>query len=248
MTHAAVTVIMIETARLRLRPFVMADTRRVAEVCGDYRVASMCRLVPFPYSEADASHFIDVICAASDAQIRAIETQDGHLIGCVSLEEFREGDDGAIATLGFWIAADQWGHGYATEAASALIEDAFESRGLATVLSGYWAENAASARVQEKLGFRYVRREKSLHCAARACNLEQICTRLCLPARFRVDKEQTETSHGEASGSAPAPCLVLGSKGAAAHPPPVVLRALLSDAEIKEIKSYARQLLAEEDK
>ena len=241
---------MIETERLRLRAFVMADAPRVAEICGDYRVASMCRVVPYPYTEECAAEFIDIICAAADVQIRAIETHDGLLIGCVGLEEFREADDGAVATLGYWLAVDQWGHGYATEAASALIEDAYESRGLATVLSGYWTENTASARVQEKLGFRYVRREKSLRCAARGCDLEQICTRLYLPARFRADAEHTETAKTNAASCSPPDPGKLDRRAAAtaaSQPPPVVVLQLLTDAEVLEIQRYARQLHAEED-
>jgi len=211
---------MLATARLKLRRFTEDDVPRVAEICSDWRVASMCRVVPYPYSEADAHFFVGTVCAALDGLVLAIETlHDRKLIGCVSLEDFRKGDGGgAAASLGYWLAADAWGSGYATEAASAILDYAFRSRGVAIVESGYWAENVASARVQAKLHFRVVRSEM-MRCVARSCELEQVCTRV-------------ERSEWQRAAAAP-------------RPPPAVVRGLLSDDDIRSIESYARQLMPE---
>ena len=105
----------IATPRLRLRPFVPADAPRVAEICGDWRVASMCRVVPFPYSEADARFFLSEIATRADNFILAIE-HESIVIGCVSLDGIREDGGGSTAALGYYLCADAWGRGVAKKA------------------------------------------------------------------------------------------------------------------------------------
>ena len=58
--------------------------------------------------------------------------------------------------MGWVLRRDLWGRGYATEATSALF-DAVAGRGdVHTIFARCRPENAASARVMEKLGMRYV--------------------------------------------------------------------------------------------
>ena len=165
---------MFATSRLKLRKFTSADAPRVAEICGDYRVASMCRVVPHPYDMEAARYFIGTVCTQMDGLVLAIETlSDRKLIGCVSIEDFRPdagGGSGTIATLGYWIAYEAWGNGYATEASSAMVDYAFQGRGFGAIESGYWIENTASARVQSKLGLQVVCETTSV-CLARGCEL-----------------------------------------------------------------------------
>jgi RimJ/RimL family protein N-acetyltransferase len=59
--------------------------------------------------------------------------------------------------VGWTVAPDRWGQGYATELGAAAIEVAFERLGLAEVVSYTMVENRASRRVMEKLGFEYER-------------------------------------------------------------------------------------------
>ena len=208
---------MLATARLKLRRFAPSDAKRVAEVCGDWNVSSMCRVVPSPYTEADADFFINTICTSLDSLVLAIERlADSVLIGCISLDEFRSGNDGGtVADLGYWLAADAWGLGYATEAGSAMVDYAFKTRGLSAIESGYWVENAASARVQSKLGFSLLHRA-TLRCAARGVELEQQCTRL------------TRDSWLE--------------RARAPRPPPKIVHELLSSSEVVEVEQYAKQM------
>jgi RimJ/RimL family protein N-acetyltransferase len=53
--------------------------------------------------------------------------------------------------VGWHVHPDSAGHGYATEAAAAVLDDAFE-RGLEQVWCGMFADNQPSARVAFKLG------------------------------------------------------------------------------------------------
>jgi ribosomal-protein-alanine N-acetyltransferase len=57
------------------------------------------------------------------------------------------------ASLGYCLDDAAWGHGYATEAGSALLEWAFDTLDLNRVQAETDTRNVASARVLQKLGF-----------------------------------------------------------------------------------------------
>jgi RimJ/RimL family protein N-acetyltransferase len=59
--------------------------------------------------------------------------------------------------IGWLVAREHWGKGYATEAALALRDWAFEDQGLTRLISLINHENVRSIRVAEKLGERYER-------------------------------------------------------------------------------------------
>lgn len=73
----------------------------------------------------------------------------------------RRGDDGQIlpgeAVLAFYLARPYWGRGLATEAGQAFVRYGFEVLGLSRISAGMNAQNLASIRVVEKLGFAWVR-------------------------------------------------------------------------------------------
>jgi len=56
--------------------------------------------------------------------------------------------------VGWRLAADQWGHGYATEAARAALAHGFDSLGLEEIVSFTSSVNVRSWRVMERLGMR----------------------------------------------------------------------------------------------
>ena len=59
--------------------------------------------------------------------------------------------------LGWLLAREHWGQGYATEAAIALRDWAFDERGLSRLISLIGHENLRSIRVAERVGERYER-------------------------------------------------------------------------------------------
>ena len=63
------------------------------------------------------------------------------------------------ATLGFFVAKEFWGRGFATEAAHAIVDHAVRALNVPRILASVEVGNAASVRVLEKLGFKHVRRE-----------------------------------------------------------------------------------------
>lgn len=65
--------------------------------------------------------------------------------------------------IGWRLAADYWGRGYATEAARAAIEDGFRRLPLQDVVSFTVPANGASRRVMEKLGMTHDPRDDFDH-------------------------------------------------------------------------------------
>jgi RimJ/RimL family protein N-acetyltransferase len=55
--------------------------------------------------------------------------------------------------LGYWLGQPYWGEGYMSEAARAFIQHVFAITNVDAIYSGAQSENAASLRIQEKLGF-----------------------------------------------------------------------------------------------
>jgi RimJ/RimL family protein N-acetyltransferase len=81
---------------------------------------------------------------------------DGTLIGKCGLASIEtEAAPDALRhqiQVGWTLRADRWGHGYATEAARAMLAIAFERHGRAMVYAQTSERNRASWRVMERLG------------------------------------------------------------------------------------------------
>lgn len=58
-----------------------------------------------------------------------------------------------FAELAYWIAHEHWNEGYATAAVAAILEYGFDELGLHRVKAATFADNEASQRVLEKVGF-----------------------------------------------------------------------------------------------
>ena len=85
------------------------------------------------------------------ARVASSASSDGAFLGWCGLSRWNP--DYRSAALGYCLGEAAWGHGYATEAARALLRWAFETLDLNRVQAEADTRNAASARVLEKLGF-----------------------------------------------------------------------------------------------
>jgi RimJ/RimL family protein N-acetyltransferase len=83
-----------------------------------------------------------------------IEKRSGQVIGHCGLVE-KKVDDRAESELVYVFHTSVWGEGYATEAASAVKEYAFERLGLKRIIALIAPENTASERVAKKVGMRF---------------------------------------------------------------------------------------------
>lgn len=83
-------------------------------------------------------------------QLAIVLKTEGRLIGNCGVRLDKPGD--LVGELGYEINPDYWGHGYATEAARAMLAFGFRELRLHRISSYCIAENSASARVLQKVG------------------------------------------------------------------------------------------------
>jgi RimJ/RimL family protein N-acetyltransferase len=142
------------TARLRLRPVADSDAEALFSM---HSSASVLRYWDSsPWREpARAQGFIAACRRMADdgtgVRVMIERSLDGAFLGWCGLSRWNPGH--RSAALGYCLPEAAWGHGYATEAARALLEWAFDTLDLNRVQAEVDTRNAASARVLEKLGF-----------------------------------------------------------------------------------------------
>jgi [ribosomal protein S5]-alanine N-acetyltransferase len=155
-SRQAVLDVHIATTRLRLREFCEDDWKPMAAWWADPRYRRM-------YPELD-----DVGQAVRDLIGRFLtsQTTEPRLIWQLAIT--MPHDDTIIgncgiridnpvlrqANIGYELHPDQWGYGYATEAATAILRFGFEELGMHRVWAECVADNTGSAHVLEKLGMR----------------------------------------------------------------------------------------------
>lgn len=145
---------MLSTGRLLLREIVDSDFGAVHAYATDPEVV---QYMPWgPNTETETADFLERAQAAAAAdprvgyELAVVRRTDSRLLGAVGLH--RDDPEGAVAGLGYCYDRAAWGHGYATEAARAMLRFGFEELGLHRVWAGCDPANLASARVLEKLG------------------------------------------------------------------------------------------------
>lgn len=144
----------LHTARLRLRPFTEADTDAIYVLMSNASVLRYWDAPPWR-ERTRADRFItrcqQMAQEGNGVRLAIERADDGVFIGwCLLVEwnpEFRS------AKLGYCFAEQAWGQGFATEAADALLQWAFDTLDLNRVQSEADTRNRASERVLEKLGF-----------------------------------------------------------------------------------------------
>ena len=154
----------LETPRLRLCSLAAPHARHVAELAGEWDIASMTAAIPHPYDADMAADWIAGLVESPHVAI-AIE-RDRQLIGCTGYTPSPEG-----AEVGYWIGRPHWGQGYATEAMNALVAHLRNDLGIALLHACVFQDNPASMRVLEKCGFRQAGTGRSA-CLARGCDVD----------------------------------------------------------------------------
>jgi [ribosomal protein S5]-alanine N-acetyltransferase len=152
----------LHTTRLLLQPFTEADADAI------YTLMTSAHVLRYwdapPWSErARAERFIagckKMEQEGSGVRLALERNTDGVFIGWCSLMNWNP--DYRTAMIGYCLDDKAWGQGFATEAAGAVLQWAFD---INRVESGADTRNRASERVLEKLGFvrEGVRRESCI--------------------------------------------------------------------------------------
>ncbi len=143
----------LTTARLCLRPFVLADAAEVQRLAGAREIAATTLRIPHPYPDGVAEGWILTHGGAwerGDELNLAITRQaDGVLVGAIGLALALPD---ARAELGYWIGVPYWRQGFATEAARAVVGYGFDVLRLERIHACHFGGNPASGRVLAKAG------------------------------------------------------------------------------------------------
>ena len=144
----------VETERLLLREFLDRDREPFAAMNADPRVMEH---FPGLLSREESDAFVDRIgqrWAEDGLGLWAMEQREnGAFLGFTGLAPPRfEASFTPCVEVGWRLAVDAWGHGYATEAATAALRFGFEERGLDEIFSWTVPANVRSRAVMERIG------------------------------------------------------------------------------------------------
>ena len=143
----------IDTTRLTLRPFRLDDAAAVQELAGERDIADTTMNIPHPYEDGMAEAWIAEhepgYKEGKTATFAIVRRDDAALVGAIGLRIDRSLDK---AELGYWVGKPFWNHGYATEAAVAVLAFGFDELGLNRIHAAHLARNPSSGRVMQKAG------------------------------------------------------------------------------------------------
>jgi RimJ/RimL family protein N-acetyltransferase len=144
----------LHTDRLRLRPFDDADADAL------YALQSNPHVLRYwdgpPWKDPDRARQFIAQCRqmaedGTGAPLAVERVEDGVFIGWCSLTRWNP--EYRSAAIGYCFTDEVWGQGYATEAARAVLQWAYDTLDLNRVQAEADTRNVASARVLEKNGF-----------------------------------------------------------------------------------------------
>ena len=141
----------IETDRLVIRPFVATDIERMTEIFTDpvvmkyislrgYTIPDLFEMYARRYEERGYTFW-------------ALCDQEERLLGDVGFGTYEETGEPEV---GWTLARDSWGNGFATEAGRACIEALFEHTPHDRIVALVDIRNERSLRTAERIGLRRV--------------------------------------------------------------------------------------------
>ena len=146
----------LKTNRLGFRHWVDEDLAGAIELWGNYEVTK--------FFDARGKWSRDEVRERLTREIRTAEEHgvqywpifllatNAH-IGCCGLRPYDLSQ--GIYEIGFHIRSNHWQHGYAREAAAAVINFAFGTLSVKALFAGHNPQNKVSRHILEQLGFRY---------------------------------------------------------------------------------------------
>jgi [ribosomal protein S5]-alanine N-acetyltransferase len=147
----------LETTRLLLRPMQAMDIDGLLHIFTDQKVMNAFDSPPFDQQQMAGwlQRNLDHQVEYGYGLFSVIFKANGLLIGDCGLE-MMEVDGTQVAELGYDFRSDYWNQGFATEAATAVRDYAFNILRLPQLVSLMRIGNKASQRVAEKIGMKYI--------------------------------------------------------------------------------------------
>ena len=192
MTHP--TAVIVETDRLIVRPFQLSDANAMNHIFGDPEVMHFGSGTLTPEQVHDWLHD----CLKNYRQKSGIgpwaviEKSNEEVIGYCGLFYFPDVCGQPETEIGYRLARPYWGRGYATEAARAVLNYAFNVLRMPRLIAIIDPLNVRSIRVVEKLGMYY---EKDVMFKGYT-HPDQVYTIECAENRERRKLQPTNTGEG----------------------------------------------------
>lgn len=146
---------MFETDRLILRRLEESDVDEIFAMRSD---AEVMRFIRAPQNRVESVNWLNLVSSRWSSErigfCAVIEKQSDKFVGWCGLWQLKETDE---LEIGYAIAKEFWGKGFATEAARAFIQYGFERLKPDKIVGVAEPENLSSRRVMEKLGMTFVR-------------------------------------------------------------------------------------------
>jgi RimJ/RimL family protein N-acetyltransferase len=148
----------LETERLLIRPWTADDREVFAGLAQDVEIMRYVNGGK-PFSESEIDEFLARqarqlaefgVCMAA-----MVEKASDRVIGVAGVQPLGTSGD---LEIGWWLARDKWGSGFATEAGGAAMRHVLETLQRSRVVAIIDPGNEPSKRVVERLGMRYDRR------------------------------------------------------------------------------------------
>ena len=149
----------LATKRLVLRDLKMSDAKDIARNANNLQVSRNLLVLPYPYKLKDAKWWIKDCSKNAKQKPRkdytfAIELKpEKRFIGAIGFHHVDRFQ--GIAEMGYWLSQDYWRQGIMYEAASRVLEFAFNKLKLRRMDISAFSDNKASNSLIKKLGFKY---------------------------------------------------------------------------------------------
>jgi RimJ/RimL family protein N-acetyltransferase len=157
----------LRTERLFLRPAWLEDVSELTRAIGQRSVVSMLARVPWPYCEEHARAWV---ARPQEPRLPSLlvtlPRAEGRIVGGCGLHRHEDRIE-----VGYWIAPEHWGRGYATEALGGLLSLA-RAMGHQRIVGRHAADNPASGQVLRKAGFRPTGRSRPFRSLSRRAQVE----------------------------------------------------------------------------
>ena len=147
---------MIETDRLIIRKFTLADAEASFKMANDPEV--MKYIIGEKYKDVDEVRAMIRKNVFGDyekygfGRMAMTLKSTGEFIGFTGL---KYNDDFKEVDLGYRIIREHWGRGYTTEASRPFLDIGFQELGLKRIVALAFEENKASINVMKKLGMTF---------------------------------------------------------------------------------------------
>lgn len=183
--------IILKTDRLILRTFEERDIDPMSLIDQDPKVCEFLPGIGNREKTAQGVHGIMNHYHDHGFSLYAVELKStGEMIGwCGLMIPAFKAHFMPSVEIGWRLASSQWNHGYATEAAKAVLQYAFENLQLNEVVSFTVPNNIRSRRVMEKIGLHHNPDDDFEH-----PKLEKSHP-LCRHVLYRVSKNNYESQH-----------------------------------------------------